>query len=556
MGSDGGFRAASLLAQSLQVLLVLCIVAQTIALAVSADSTAAFAEDDMHFASLFSGRQNEQLSTRSGRALLQQNDIVPTSNGSLILAAARTDRPDPLNGFYRYHGGWDIRNQSYWASVGFTGLPGFLLALLWFALGLFALLMLSCFFCCCPNHIKREHDHGPLGFYIPLLLLLLFTALAIGGCYALFSGQQKFHKELSSTLDDVVSQANTTVQGLHNVSAYLSQASTIDVESYGVPSDTKQNIQQLNMKIGQAADSLQNRTHSNAANIRKTINRIQLALIIVSGVMLLLVLLGLLFAACGVRPIVYFLVVVGWVLVVGTWILCGVFILLNNAIGDTCVAMQEWVAHPYAKTTLDAILPCVDPQTGANTLLQSKAIVSTIASNVDLAITIVANNNNQLAGPPLFYNQSGPAVPTICNPYGAAPNYADQACPAGSLTFATAPQAWSHFICPSINGICSGPGRLTQDLYNQLAAASNVSYGLEQYSPFLVDLEDCQTVRNTFTAIQTQHCHRMRKDTKWVWVGLAIISVGSMLSILLWMLYIRRRNMRYKRARYGKGSYA
>jgi hypothetical protein len=154
-----------------------------------------------------------------------------------------------------------------------------------------------------------------------------------GGCYALFSGQQKFHNELSSTLDDVVSQANTTVQGLHNVSAYLSQASAIDVESYGVPSDTKQNIQQLNTKIGQAADSLQNRTRSNAANIRKTINRMyicapcsliflfenvlrscttwtdissvpdvdnvylsfcsQLALIIVSGVMLLLVLLGL-----------------------------------------------------------------------------------------------------------------------------------------------------------------------------------------------------------------------------------------------------------------------
>jgi hypothetical protein len=55
MGSDGGFRAASLLAQSLQLLIVLGIVAQTIALAVSADSTVAFAEDDMHFASLLSG---------------------------------------------------------------------------------------------------------------------------------------------------------------------------------------------------------------------------------------------------------------------------------------------------------------------------------------------------------------------------------------------------------------------------------------------------------------------------------------------------------------------
>ena len=48
-----------------------------------------------------------------GRMLLQS--MVPISNGSLVLAADRTYRRDPLNGFRHYRGGWDIKNQSYWS---------------------------------------------------------------------------------------------------------------------------------------------------------------------------------------------------------------------------------------------------------------------------------------------------------------------------------------------------------------------------------------------------------------------------------------------------------
>lgn len=39
----------------------------------------------------------------------------PRTKGTLVLAANRTNRPDILQGFRRYHGGWDIANRHYWA---------------------------------------------------------------------------------------------------------------------------------------------------------------------------------------------------------------------------------------------------------------------------------------------------------------------------------------------------------------------------------------------------------------------------------------------------------
>ncbi|KAF5197150.1 Envelope glycoprotein b, partial [Thalictrum thalictroides] len=37
------------------------------------------------------------------------------NNSSLILAAERTKRRDPLNDFNRYTGGWNISERHYWA---------------------------------------------------------------------------------------------------------------------------------------------------------------------------------------------------------------------------------------------------------------------------------------------------------------------------------------------------------------------------------------------------------------------------------------------------------
>lgn len=57
-----------------------------------------------------------------------QNSPFPFENSysPIPLAAERTRRNDPLNGFKKYTNGWDIRNHHYWA-VSFADLCGTLL---------------------------------------------------------------------------------------------------------------------------------------------------------------------------------------------------------------------------------------------------------------------------------------------------------------------------------------------------------------------------------------------------------------------------------------------
>lgn len=40
---------------------------------------------------------------------------VPVENSSFVLAEKRTHRRDPLDGYKKYNGGWNISNNHYWA---------------------------------------------------------------------------------------------------------------------------------------------------------------------------------------------------------------------------------------------------------------------------------------------------------------------------------------------------------------------------------------------------------------------------------------------------------
>lgn len=43
------------------------------------------------------------------------NNPQVIGDASVALAAQRTFRKDPLNGFQKYTGGWNISNRHYWA---------------------------------------------------------------------------------------------------------------------------------------------------------------------------------------------------------------------------------------------------------------------------------------------------------------------------------------------------------------------------------------------------------------------------------------------------------
>ncbi|KAA8521611.1 hypothetical protein F0562_012284 [Nyssa sinensis] len=461
-------------------------------------------------------------------------------NSTLALAAERTHRKDPLDNFKRYTGGWNISEQHYWASVGFTAAPLFVIAGVWFVAFGICLSFICLCYCCCR---REPYGYSRIAYALSLIFLILFTIAAIVGCVVLYTGQGKFHKSTTKTLQYVVNQADTTVEKLNNVSGYLAAAKQIGVDQVFLPSNVQTDIDQIQTKINSSASTLSDRTLDNSNQIQDLLDSVRLALIIIAAVMLILTFLGFLFSILGMQFLVYILVIIGWMLVAGTFILCGIFLILHNVTADTCVAMDQWLQNPTAHTALDDILPCVDNVTAQETLLRTKEVTSQLVNVMNQVITNVSNNNFSPNFVPLYYNQSGPVVPILCNPFNS--DFTDRACSAGEVDLSNATQVWRNYVCQvSSRGICTTTGRLTPTFYNQMAAAVNVSYGLYHYGPFLVDLQDCTFVRQTFGDIYTGHCPGLRRHSEWIYVGLVLVSAAVMLSLLFWVIYGRERRHR------------
>ncbi|XP_052483438.1 uncharacterized protein LOC105788681 [Gossypium raimondii] len=159
------------------------------------------------------------------------------------------------------------------------------------------------------------------------------------GCILLSVGQDEFHGEVLHTLKYVVNQSDYTVQILNNVTQYLSLAKTINMAELFLSSNVITDTDKLNIDLN-AADTLIEKTDENAVKIRRVFNAVRLALISVAAVMLILALLGLLLSVLGHQHVIHIFIVSGWLLVAITFILCGVFVILNNAISDTCLAME------------------------------------------------------------------------------------------------------------------------------------------------------------------------------------------------------------------------
>uniref|UniRef100_A0A0V0IJ62 Putative ovule protein n=1 Tax=Solanum chacoense TaxID=4108 RepID=A0A0V0IJ62_SOLCH len=482
--------------------------------------------------------ENDVLVSWGTKRLLTEDE--PPLNSSLILAAKRTYRKDPLNNFNRYTGGWNISNRHYWASVAFTAAPFFVVALIWFVIFALCLLFICLCYCCCR---RVPYGYSRTAYALSLILLILFTITAVVGCIILYIGQGKFHSSTVNTLDYVVHQANTTADSLRNVSGYLAAAKLIAVDQVLLPGSVQTDIDLIQTKINSSANTLASKTEDNKDDIAGLVESVRLALIILSAIMLLLTFLGFVLSIFGMQAFVYILVIFGWILVTGTLILCGIFLVLHNVTADSCVAMNQWVQHPLAHTALDDILPCVDNATAQETLTKSKEVTSKLVDVVNQVITNISNNNFSPSFRPLYYNQSGPKLPILCNPFYS--DLTDRSCSPGEVDLSNATKVWDNYVCQvSPSGICSTTGRLTPVIYGQMAAAVNVSFGLYHYGPFLVDLEDCDFVRQTFGDIYSIYCPGLQRYSKWVYIGLVMVGLAVLLSLTFWVIYGRERRHR------------
>ncbi|KAK8655029.1 hypothetical protein V6N13_107621 [Hibiscus sabdariffa] len=486
-------------------------------------------------------------------------------NSSLILAAKRTYRRDPLNDFKKYTGGWNISNRHYWASVGFTTAPFFVIAAVWFVLFALCLFVICIRHCCCQ---LNSYGYSRTAYALSLVFLILFTIAAIAGCVVLYTGQGKFHGSTTATLDYAVSKADLTAENLRNVSDYLSAAQKISVDAAILPAEVQRSIDDIEKKINSSASTLSRHTADNKEKIQHGLDRMRLALIILAAVMLLLAFLGFLpgLHASDRRVdsccrYIYFMRSISPCPQV-----CSALFLVANLLtylkhvtnilkislrpklfpsvaGDACVAMDQWVQNPTAHTALDDILPCVDNATAQETLLRTKNVTHQLVNVVNSVMTNVFNRNFPPQLAPLYFNQSGPLLPALCNPFYS--NLTNRQCAVGEVSLQNSSEVWRNYVCQaSSSGICSTPGRLTPQFYTQMSAAVNVSYGLYRYGPFLVNLQDCTFVRDAFTNISHEHCPGLRRYSRWIYTGLVIVSAAVMLSLVFWVIYARERRHR------------
>ena len=101
--------------------------------------------------------------------------------------------------------------------------------------------------------------------------------------------------------------------------------------------------------------------------------------------------------------------------------------------------MDEWVQHPTARTALDDILPCVDNATAQQTLIQSQNVTYQLVVVVNTMITNIANANvPPTPRLPIYYNQSGPLMPVLCNPFYS--NLTNRTCATGEAELSKAPE--------------------------------------------------------------------------------------------------------------------
>ncbi|XP_010916316.1 uncharacterized protein [Elaeis guineensis] len=460
---------------------------------------------------------------------------APSAKFPLVLAANRTRRPDVLDNFRMYGGGWNITNKHYWVSVAFTGAAGFVLSALWFvSFGLVLGVHL-----CCRRGMGTKEGGSFCARRICLALLMLFTCAAATGCILLSVGQNEFHEEVLDTLKFVVNQSDFTIQILRNVTDFLSSAKTINVAEVYLPPEIWNEIDKLNGELNGAASILSEKTNESSEKIRAVIDDLRCILIVVASLMLLLAILGFLLSVWGHKHAIYVFIMSGWLLVAVTFILYGFFVILNNAAADTCTAMDEWVRYPQAETALSNILPCVDEQTTKHTLYQSKEVVRLLVNMVNIAVFAIANSNAAFQNVFNFYNQSGQPMPSLCSPYDSQLN--DRQCEPQEVSITDAPVVWQNYTCEvSVSGLCISSGRITPDIYFHLSEAVNASYALYHYTPLLLSLQDCRFVRETFDTITTNYCPNLEHDLRMVSVGLALISIGVLLCLILWIFYANR----------------
>lgn len=111
----------------------------------------------------------------------------------------------------------------------------------------------------------------------------------------------------------------------------------------------------------------------------------------------------------------------------------------NSVVADSCVAVDEWLQNPTANSAIENIIPRVDNETSKTIYSTTRGVTYGVVQIVNSAIINVTNANLPPSAGSLYYNQSGPLMPILCNPLNS--DLSDRQCAPGEVGFQNASQA-------------------------------------------------------------------------------------------------------------------
>eukprot|EP00850_Spirogloea_muscicola_P001062 SM000004S14932 [mRNA] locus=s4:383587:386552:+ [translate_table: standard] len=454
---------------------------------------------------------------------------TPAVDAAGVQLLAVKNRVDPLDGFKYYRGGYNPRSKHYWGSLAFLGIWGYAAGALWLLLGALAVLGLLCC-CCCGCRAPKARGQGKepetsAPYIWALLLTILLTAVALAGIAILSIGTQGLRHRANTVTDEIVRVADNTTANIRTISAVLQNTSSLaELLDSGSGSDVNSTARDLNSQ----ADKLEREVRRNKDNIKSILNGIEIALIVIAAVNLVVVLAALVAALCAVTTFLQILAVLGWLLTALAWVLFGVCLMLSALIGDTCEAMDQYSANPTYNTTLDALLPCVDLQTSRSALLRSKASVKSYVATIN---GYVAQENAVLT------SEGSALLPTVCDPFGPAPTYADVACSNNTVPIGNYSQILAPLVCNSTNQTqCTLAGTpVPSTLYSQFLVYSAAAEELLATLPLMEDLANCRFVTDTFSLLVDHDCSSAKRATRLVWVGFLVMSAAMVGLVVAWI---------------------
>ncbi|KAG0604717.1 hypothetical protein M758_9G002900 [Ceratodon purpureus] len=441
--------------------------------------------------------------------------------------AVKSDRIDPTNKFRYYRDGYDVTSKHYWASVAFTGVYGYAIGLAWLLLGLI-LALLACFRLC--SHRERSSEHQSSNYYfIPRIIVLVLSLLAIGLFIALFILNQRAFNQTTKVKTTVVEAATLVTDTIHTVTSTLGRVEDT-IEKYNIPG--WQVLNATEAKLNEQADLVTAKIDRNVRKFNNLINAVEIAFIIILSLGLFLVVIGLVAAFLRWRRVFFLIIVFGWILTALAWLLFGLLFSLNNVALDTCQALTEFLQAP-ANTTLDSFLPCVDSATSNAALLTVREGTSSIIQEANSTIITIQRLNN-------FLGKGNGTILSLCNPFGPPPDYNyTETCPSGTLPIGELPQVLEPYVCMAnmTTFQCLTDGRfVSSDNNATLYEFAQGSQNLLNTVPKLSKLADCSFVIDTFNNFVNQRCHPLNSALRHLWIPMLLLSIFLTILTALWIL--------------------